>query len=346
MGTQRFTSANPILIPALLHQPPENPYRGYVNNNTPRADYLGDGGSGGCSAPRRANRPRIVTLPDSSRAAGVIVMATDAKGETAARALTGEAGTYELRLPGAGHYDVRVLRIGFHPTVVPGFDVTANESKNLPIILRGEAVALSAVNVQGKSTCRMQRDSGQIVARMWEEARKAIEATQLTQGGAKQTVKWRVYERNMDLDRRADDHAVEQYRQRHGDESLCVAAAGFARESRVHERRRPTGHDLPRAPDPEALLSNAFASLHCFREVPGPRDKPDWVGIRFQPAKERDGIVEIEGTLWLDRASSELRQLEFPLHEPSAGSRTHRRGRHGGFSPALDRPLAGQAAGN
>jgi hypothetical protein len=72
----------------------------------------------------------------------------------------------------------------------------------------------------------------------------------------------------------------------------------------------PTG-TIYRAPDAEALLSNAFASLHCFREVPPPHDNPDWVGIGFKPAKERDGIVEIEGTLWLDRASSELRQLVF-----------------------------------
>ena len=32
-----------------------------------------------------------------------------------ARALTGESGAYELRLPGAGRYEVRVLRIGFRP---------------------------------------------------------------------------------------------------------------------------------------------------------------------------------------------------------------------------------------
>ncbi len=263
------------------------------------------------AAPLGAQTVRgIVTLPDSSRAAGVIVMATDAKGEAAARALTGEAGSYELRLRGAGHYDVRVLRIGFHPTVVPGFDVTANESKNLPIVLRGEAVTLSAVKVQGKSTCRMQRDSGQVVAHMWAEASKAIEATQLTQGGAKQTVKWRVYERTMDptgalmITQSSSTGSATAMKAFVSLPPDSLAKVGYMSDD------DPTG-TIYRAPDAEALLSNAFAALHCFREVPGPRDKPDWVGIRFQPAKERDGIVEIEGTLWLDRTSSELRQLNF-----------------------------------
>jgi carboxypeptidase family protein len=303
-------SANPILIRPPLHQSPENAYRGCVNNKLRTLITWAMAAVAGATSLGAQTVRGIVTLPDSSRAAGMIVIATDAKGETAARALTGEAGTYELRLPGAGHYDVRVLRIGFHPTIVPGFDVTANESKNLPIVLRGEAVTLSAVKVQGKSTCRMQRDSGQIVARMWEEARKAIEATQLTQGGAKQTVKWRVYERSMDptgalmITQSSNTGSATAMRAFVSLPPDSLAKVGYMSDD------DPTG-TIYRAPDPEALLSNAFASLHCFREVPGPRDKPDWVGIRFQPAKERDGIVEIEGTLWLDRTSSELRQLNF-----------------------------------
>ena len=141
----------------------------------------------------------IVTLPDDSRAAGVIVIANDAKGAAAARALTGEGGSYELRLPAAGKYDVRVLRIGFRPTLIPAFEIAAAETKNLPITLRGEAIVLSAVKVQGKSVCRMQQDSGQVVAHLWEEARKAITATQLSQSGAKQTVNWVIYDRTADL---------------------------------------------------------------------------------------------------------------------------------------------------
>jgi hypothetical protein len=293
-----------------LHQPSKNPYRGYVIK--PRkvltlwaATLLL------AVAPLGAQTVRgIVTLADSARAAGVIVIATDAQGATAARALTGEAGTYELRLPRAGHYDVKVLRIGFRPTVVPGFDIGAAEQKNLPIVLHGEAVALSAVKVQGRSTCRMQSDSGQAVAHMWEEARKAIAATQLTQSGTKQTVKWRIFERNMDATGQALlTQSSNTYSATAMQAFVSLPPDSLAKVGYMNDDD-PTG-TVYRAPDAEALLSNAFASLHCFREVPPTNDKGDLVGIGFKPAKERSGIVEIEGTLWLDRTSSELRELDF-----------------------------------
>ena len=37
----------------------------------------------------------------------------------------------------------------------------------------------------------------------------------------------------------------------------------------------------------------------------------DQVGIAFEPARRRPGIVDVEGMLWLDRARPALRLLEF-----------------------------------
>src|SRR5690349_12487393 len=99
-----------------------NLYRGDVNFRTGimmvgAACLLAAGGVG-------AQTVRgVVLYPDSAKAAGVIVIATDARGATAAQSLTSESGRYDLRLPGAGRYDVRVLRIGFRPTIVPAFDI-------------------------------------------------------------------------------------------------------------------------------------------------------------------------------------------------------------------------------
>ncbi len=250
----------------------------------------------------------IVTLPDDSRATGVIVIASDTKGVAAARALTGESGSYELRLPAAGKYDVRVLRIGFRPTVVPTLDVAAGEMKNLSITLRGEAIVLSAVKVQGKSVCRMQQDSGQVVAHLWEEARKAIAATQLAPSGARQTVNWVIYERSADLSERTLSQTSNSY-----SASAMKAFVGLPPDSlaKIGFMTDDANGTVYRAPDAEALLSEPFAALHCFREEPPAKDKGDWVGIGFRPAKDRGEIVDIEGTLWLDRTTSELRELDF-----------------------------------
>lgn len=251
----------------------------------------------------------IVMLPDSSRAAGVIVTASDAKGTVAARALTGESGGYELRLPGAGRYEVRLLRIGFRPTVVPAFEIGDGESRTLPVVLRGVAIVLSAIKVQGKSVCGVRQDSGQAVARLWEEARKAITATLLSQAGKRQTVKWTVYDASTDITgTRVFTKSTDSYSAAAVKAFVSLPPDSLAKMGYMTENDSGA---LYRAPDAEALLSDAFASLHCFREEPPASDKGDWVGIGFRPAKNRAGIIDIEGTLWLDRTSSELRELDF-----------------------------------
>jgi hypothetical protein len=251
----------------------------------------------------------FVMLPDSARVAGAIVIASDDKGTMAARALTGERGDYELRLPGGGHYEVRVLRIGFRPTTVPAFDIANGETRVMPVVLRGEAVVLSRVTVQGKNDCRVRQDSGQAVAVMWEEARKAITATQLSPAGARQTVRWTVYNRATDV---TGDIVLSET----NDQFSAAAVKAFvslppdslAKVGYMSEERSGTVY---RAPDAEALLSDAFASLHCFRVVPSANGSNDWVGIGFLPSRNRGTLVDIEGALWLDRTSSELRLLEF-----------------------------------
>jgi hypothetical protein len=251
----------------------------------------------------------IVTLPDSARAAGVIVIASDTAGATAARALTGEAGTYELRLPAAGRYEVRVVRIGFRPTVVPAFSIAAGEVKTLPITLRGDPVVLAAVKVQGKSVCGVKQGAGDDVAHLWEEARKAITATQLSPVGARQTVNWMQYDRNTDL----TGTQVQSELVNRSSASAMAAFVSLPPDSlaKVGYMSDDESGTTYRAPDAAALLSESFATLHCFRAEPPPKDNPDWVGIGFRPTKDRSGIVDIEGTLWLDRTSSELRQLDF-----------------------------------
>jgi hypothetical protein len=66
-----------------------------------------------------------------------------------------------------------------------------------------------------------------------------------------------------------------------------------------------------RGPDADVLLSDPFASSHCFHLVAPPDAPGDWVGIAFTPGRARRGSVEIAGTLWLDRVSLELRRIEF-----------------------------------
>src|SRR5438067_11404785 len=65
----------------------------------------------------------VVEADSTTPLASAIVTATDARGATAARALTGQRGEFHVALPRSGRYALTVLRIGYQPTHGPVFTV-------------------------------------------------------------------------------------------------------------------------------------------------------------------------------------------------------------------------------
>jgi len=78
-------------------------------------------------------------------------------------------------------------------------------------------------------------------------------------------------------------------------------------------------------PDAELLLSDQFAGAYCFQLADGDRARKNQAGIRFLPAYHRDGTTDIDGTLWIDTVSRELRAVEFSYlgMSPAAVRATH-----------------------
>ena len=83
------------------------------------------------------------------------------------------------------------------------------------------------------------------------------------------------------------------------------------------------------APDATVLASDEFGAGYCMRlHDPLERDSvPGGIGIAFTPSAERPQ-TDIEGVLWLDRATGELRRLDYHYNRmpadfkaPSAGGR-------------------------
>lgn len=252
-----------------------------------------------------------VVLPDSAtRAAGIIVMVTDEKGALLARALTSERGDFDLALPGPGRVLVRALRIGFRPTLLPAIALAANETQTIRIILGAAAVTIATVNVRGESVCRIGRDSGQLVARLWEEARKALTASQLVTTRGRLLAHWTLYDSVTDRTGSVSLSGASRSNSGYSDRPfVSTSPDSLARFGYVVEER--DGTFTYWAPDADVLLSASFAELHCFHAEPPPAEHADWVGVAFRPARERRGLADIEGTLWLDRESAELRRLDF-----------------------------------
>jgi len=256
---------------------------------------------------------------------GVVVSMLEAGTDVvAARALTNERGEYRLATPRPGTYRLHTLRIGFRPVTSEPIALRSGEVVTRRLVLTGVPFSLSAVRVEGRSSCRALGDAAVATFAVWEQARTALTATQVTASERAVMATTVTYERTMDpLGRRVLEQAAsvqsalvtQPWRSLSPDE---VRRAGYVATDR-------DGWTTYSAPGLDVLLSSSFLEDHCFRLVPGP--DAGQLGIAFEPTRERARreVAEIRGTLWLDRASSELRRLEFryvnltPEQEAAAG---------------------------
>lgn len=252
----------------------------------------------------------VVFHPDSTtRAPGIVVVAADERGDAVARALSGPDGAFDLRVPGAGAYVLRLLRVGFRPTVLPAITVPPEGVNGIRAVLNAEAVVLAAVTVRSDNVCGTTEDAGRVVAQLWEEARTALSAAELSVGARSLEAEWQAFQFLMDRGaKRAQEQSVLPRSGVTERPFVSAGAEALASDGYVVDAGRD---QLYRAPDAAALLSNQFAATHCFRVQPPTLVRPQWIGVAFRPTPARARLHDIMGTLWLDRATSELRLLEF-----------------------------------
>lgn len=210
-----------------------------------------------------------------------------------------------MHLPAIGRYQMSVLRIGFEPTVLPEFEVSAGETRDVSVVMHAAPVHLAKVDIREGTACRVNPDSGLMVARAWEQARRALLTTRLSAGDVPLVGEWINYQRTLDASghyvRKQEVHAVR-------------SPTAHAFESVPAERLATDGYvtdGMAYAPDAEVLLSDSFAATHCLKLVPSQAERPGMLGVGFEPTPERAAIPDITGTFWLDTATAELRTLDF-----------------------------------
>ncbi len=146
------------------------------------------------------------------------------------------------------------------------------------------------------------------MTRVWDEARKALEAAAWTQERGYYQYEMQRVTRLMDRDNRrviSEDRSYDRgYRQtpyvsRPADKLM---EEGFARLTATES--------VYWAPDAAVLLSDPFLDTHCFRLRRDERGAPGLLGLAFRPVPGRR-IPDISGTLWIDPGTSELKWLDF-----------------------------------
>jgi hypothetical protein len=250
----------------------------------------------------------VVSGESGVPASGVVVLLTDTLGAPLARALTSESGAYRVQARIGGTFRLRTLRIGYKPETTAPFALASGQEITRDIALANIPLTLDTVRVAGRNACLSRGDTAVATYTMWEQVRAALTAAQLTTRASDISAILMTYERTLD---------PTFPRVRRQSTAFTSAISGRPWRSTSADSLRRYGYVIPDllggksflAPDLDVLLSASFLEDHCFKIAKGSDAKR--VGIQFEPTKARENVVDISGTVWLDRATAELRQMEF-----------------------------------
>lgn len=248
-----------------------------------------------------------VTATGDAPIAGVVVTMVDAQGRAIARALTNARGEFRVAAPNAGTYRLRTLRIGYRPVESEPIALGAGDDVARTLAVATVAFALDTVRVTDRASCRMS-DAAAATFAVWEQAREAIAATQLTAAG--RTIRATVVSSDRTLTPDLHDKAPASLALLSGYVTQpwrSLAPDSLHRHGYVIEDA--TGATTYHAPGLDALLAPSFIEDHCFKLKKN--RNPSLLGLSFEPTSDRRKLNDIEGTLWLDRKTSELQRLEY-----------------------------------
>jgi hypothetical protein len=255
-----------------------------------------------------AQTVRGTVTADERPVTGIVVILVDAGAKEVARALTNARGEYGIVAPRPGSYRLRTMRIGFQSVFTEPFALVTGDNLTKPLTVSMVAFTLDTVRAVGRNQCRVvAADSTSVVAAIWDQVRSALLATQLTLSNRTIQSTSITYERMLDLrSQRIGSQVVD----------LRVDYARHPWRSLTAARLREGGYvytleDSSRvynAPDLAVLLSDEFIEDHCFRI--SVESNAQRLGIEFQPTAARRRTPEIRGTIWLDRGTNELVEME------------------------------------
>lgn len=239
---------------------------------------------------------------------GSLVVLVDSTGTFTDRALSDQAGRFALRARAPGRHRLRVQRVGFQTRQTAPFDLVDGQTVEQRVVLSSTPTAIEGLTVEGRRRCVVRPEEGENTARLWEEARKALEAASFTQASGLYRFRVRRYERHLDTESLRVKNETTGVRLVSGDRPFAsLAPERLLKDGFVEQ---VDGGFAYHAPDADVLLSDAFLDEYCFRIVDAGPTGANQVGLSFRPTS-RTGAPAIQGTLWIDRRSSELRSLEY-----------------------------------
>ncbi|HUP18700.1 MAG TPA: carboxypeptidase regulatory-like domain-containing protein [Gemmatimonadota bacterium] len=241
--------------------------------------------------------------------AGAFVVLLDVSKAQRDVALTDADGRFIVVAPAAGRYVIGVDRIGYLSTSSDPIELEAGRVVQYHLSTLVAPVELADIGVTIESDCTVRPEEDADAGRLWEEVSKTLNVTAFAQNRG--LLHYAVTARKRQLDPYNLRVRSEQSRSltglSRGSPYVALPPQALADEGFV----RFQGEEVVYyGPDAETLLSDEFLDGHCFAVREPPPEHPDWVGLAFAPARNRRQ-PDIEGTLWVDVPTGELRQLDY-----------------------------------
>jgi hypothetical protein len=219
--------------------------------------------------------------------------------------LSNEGGRIVLRAPAPGTYRLKVDRIGWVGVVTAPFELVAGQVFRQELILGNVRLDLPTIEVEAENVCGRQFEGETGAANLWQEIQRALTATVLsTREGL--PLHMREFRRELALNERLNRSWYTRSRIVRGRVYETLPPATLSREGYVLVDE-VSDSTIYAVPDAALLVSPEFTMTHCFRAVPGDDAR---VGLYFEPIPGRQ-VTDIQGTMWLDRQTHELRTLEY-----------------------------------
>jgi hypothetical protein len=238
---------------------------------------------------------------------GALVALVGEDGRVAGEVLADGGGRFLVRATVPGRFTLRARRVGYRTSSSPALTLAAGETADYRMVAAVERVTLPALTATSERRCTSATDPG--VVTLWEEARKALDATAVTSRQYPYRYTMRRGLRHVDA-----GTLLTRSEETHTDDALlstpfvAVPAEQLATRGYIEEAGDTT---VFFAPDAQVLLSQSFLELHCFTAKAGDVWHRGMVGLGFAPVCRTGRRADVEGVLWMDARTAELRVLEY-----------------------------------
>ena len=259
---------------------------------------------------------RVLQLPQETPLAAALVVLVDGAGHDVARTATSATGGFTLTIARPGRYHLAVRQIGWKTWESPPFDLAAGALRPATLRVDAEPYALPTITVEAsRPRCGIRLSDDQLVSRLLDVAQTALALAQATADQGAFSFSSETYLVQYDPAFGLEDSsstgvgrlstwpiqsAPPDTLRRWGFVRTDGPAQGW---TDVGPDKGPVYYGL----DARVLFSEWFLAAHCFR-----LDAEDAgeLHIAFAPGAD-ESRPDVAGMLVLDRASLELRRIEF-----------------------------------